>query len=398
MKISRLVLIIQLIVGLFAFYSCFDERAYVEKYFVEIYQPTQIVVGEKVYSDTHFIDGLTWYCIEKNYLCQSTTLQMIAGKHGVEKPLDYFSFLLGYTYGAMYVKGAGMFAAYSDPEPGFITASNYLGLVRKYLITDNPELLIDNIRYYLSKNYPVRIAWNSAITMKFALESGYFPVPDNWKEPPRGAFSPHSVVFTGYDSISFYYYETHGKDFTLVGERGIPIDFQSTLEAISSFSSRYTLPWTYMMTVFEPGQTTTTSNKKTIYEQVGEEMIGRVLGPTSTGSFALKGLSKGVKKEGINIFNPPKKDFFGRSIVTLRDIRRDNAVFLEQKFSEKAGIFQIAGLLHNSVDNYQSILEILEKENNTRDDVKSIRRLLELSAETEKEAGNLFLLLSRNNN
>jgi hypothetical protein len=396
MKISRLILIIQLIVGLFSCYSCFDIEAYVEKYFVEIYQPTQIDVEEKVYPGTHFIEGLTWYCIEKNYLCQSSTLQMIAEKHGIEKPLDYFSFLLGYTYGAMYVKGAGMFAAYSDPEPGFITASNYLGLERKYLVTDNPELLIKNIKYYLSKNYPVRIAWNSAPTMKFAIESEYFPVPDNWKEPPPKAFSPHSVVFTGYDSTSFYYYETHGMDFILTGEKGIKIDHHSALEAIFSFSSRYNLPWNYMMTVFEPGQTN--GSIETIYEQIGEEMIGRVLGPTSTGSFALKGLSKGVKKEGINIFNSPKKEFFARSIVTLRDIRRDNAVFLEQTFSEKAEILQIAGLLHNSVNNYQSIFEILEKENNTRDDVKSIRRLLELSAETEKEAGNLFLLLSRNNN
>lgn len=396
MKISRLILIIQLIVGLFAFYSCFDERAYVEKYFMEIYQPTQIVVEEKVYPHTHFIEGLTWYCIEKNYLCQSSTLQMIAAKHGIEKPLDYFSFLLGYTYGAMYVKGAGMFAAYSDPEPGFITASDYLGLERKYLITNNPELLIDNIRYYLSKNRPVRIAWNSAPTMKFAIESEYFPVPDNWKEPPPGAFSPHSVVFTGYDSTSFYYYETHGMDFILTGEKGIKIDNHSALEAISSFSSRYTLPWTYMMTVFEPGQTT--GSIEAIYEQIGEEMIGRVLGPTATGSYALIGLSKGVKKEGINILKSPKKEFFARSIVTLRDIRRDNAVFLEQTFGDKAEILQIAGLLHNSVDNYQGILGVLAKENNTRDDVKSIRRLLELSAETEKEAGNLFLLLSKNNN
>ena len=145
MKTSKVVLI-QLIVGIFAFTSCFDIEAYVEKYFMKIYQPTQIISEEKVFPDKHFIEGLTWYCIEKNYLCQSSTLQMIAETHDIKKPLDYFSFLLGYTYGATYVKGAGMFAAYSDPEPGFITASNYLGLERKYLITDNPELLIDNIR------------------------------------------------------------------------------------------------------------------------------------------------------------------------------------------------------------------------------------------------------------
>lgn len=377
------------------FTSCFDEKAFVEQYFKEIYQPREMTIPVGIdYPGEYFIGNLTWYCYEKNHLCQSSSLQMIAQMHGIEKPLDYFSFLLGYTYGATYIKGAGMFAAYSDPEPGFINASDYLGLERKYFITDNPELLIDNIRYYLSKNHPVRIAWNSAQTMKFAIESDYFPVPENWKEPPQGAFSPHSVVFVGYDSSAFYYYETHGMNFVLTGEKGIKIDNQSALDAISSFSSRYTLPWTYMMTVFEPDQAR--GSIGSIFQQAGEEMIGRVLGPTSTGSFALKGLSDGVKKEGTSIFNSPKKEFFTKTIESLWDIRHNNAVFLEQTFSENAGILQIAGLLYNSAYNYQSILNILEKENNTRDDVKTICRLLELSAEMEKEAGDVFLSLSKN--
>ncbi|TVQ91616.1 MAG: hypothetical protein EA393_04435 [Bacteroidetes bacterium] len=377
------------------FTSCFDEKAFVEQYFKEIYQPQEMTIGVGIdHPGEYFIGNLTWYCYEKNHLCQSSSLQMIAQVNGIEKPLDYFSFLLGYTYGATYVKGAGMFAAYSDPEPGFITASNYLGLERKYFITDNPEMLIDNIKYYLSKNHPVRIAWNSALTMKFAMESGYFPVPDNWKEPPQGAFFPHSVVFVGYDPSHFYYYETHGMDFVLTGEKGIKIDYQSALEAISSFSTRYTLPWTYMMTVFEPGQTS--GSIQSIFEQAGEEMIGRVLGPTSTGSYAIKGLSGGVRKEGMSIFNSPKKEFFKKTIESLWDIRRNNALFLENNFSEKAEILQIAGLLHSSADNYLSILNILEKENNTRDDVKSIRRLLDLSAELEREAGDIFLSLSKN--
>ena len=320
-------------------------------------------------------------------------MQMVAEKNGItNKSLDFYSFLLGYTYSATYVKGAGMFIPYSDPEPGFILAAKYLGLERKYLITDNKDLLIDNIKYYLSKDIPVRIAWNSAMTMEYAIESEYFPRPKEWKEPPKGAFSPHSVLFVGYDSSSFYYYETHGKDFTLRGEKGIRIDKPAAIAAISSFTNNYRLPWRFMMTIFKKDSISNDLNS--IFERNGEEMIGRVLGPTSTGSFAIKGLSQGVKKEGSGIFNFPKKEYFKRTIETLMAIRMDNAIFLEREFSTNNEIQKVSELLQNSSNNYRSIITILEKEKSNKNDVISIFRLLELSAELEEEAGKIFILAS----
>lgn len=393
MKTLRIVLTVQLIALLYGCYSCFDEKAFVEQYFQEVYQPSLILSENKDFPKEYFIENLTWYCYQKNHLCQSSTLQMIAEKNGISKPLDFYSFLLGYTYGATYVKGAGMFMPYSDPEPGFINASKYLGLERKYLTTDSEDMLIENIKFYLSNDYPVRIAWNSAMTMKYAVASEYFPKPNDWREPSKDAFSPHSVLFVGYDSTFFYYYETHGMDFTLVGERGVKIDKEAAVEAISSFSSRYRLPWKYMMIIFEKNSTSISFSE--IYERNGEVMIGRVLGPTSTGSFAITGLSKGVKKEGTKIFNSPQKEMFKRIIETLMEIRWDNATFLEQTFSENERVLEVSKHLHSSIDNYKSIILVLEKENHTKNDVISICRLLDWSSETEQEAGEILLSASK---
>jgi len=385
---------LQLVAGLNACQSCFDEKAFVERYFHEVYQPESLVSGHFDFPEEYIIKNLTWHCYLKNHLCQSSTLQMVAENHGIIESLDYFSFLLGYTYGATYVRGAGMFMPYSDPEPGFIPASCYLKLRRKYLVADNMDLLIDNIKLYLSKDYPVRIAWNSALTMKYAIESEYFSGPEGWKEPSKNVFSPHSVLFVGYDSASFYYYETHGRDFTLVGEKGIRIDKESAVEAISSFSTRYNLPWNYMLTIFE--KDTTSINIVKIFERNGEEMIGRTFGPTSTGSYALKGLSTGVRKEGTKIFESPKIEMFKSSIETLMEIRRGNAIFLGQTFGDNNKILEISRLLHSSADNYQSIIAILDKADNTRNDVISICKLLDLSAETEESAGRIFISAAGN--
>lgn len=394
MKTFRIFIFILLVSGIFSCSTCcFNERAFIEKYFLEIYQPSQLDSVYKSLPSECFIENITWYCYQKNHLCQSSTLQMVAERNGItDKPLDFYSFLIGYTYGATYVKGAGMFAPYSDPEPGFILAGKFLGIERKYQITDNKDLLVENIKYFLSKDIPVRIAWNSAMTMKYAIESEYFPRPKEWKEPPKEAFSPHSVLFVGYDSSSFYYYETHGKDFTLRGEKGIRIDKSSAIDAISSFSRNYRLPWKYMMTIFVKDSISNDLNK--IFERNGEEMIGRVLGPTATGSFAIKGLSQGVKKEGSSIFNSPKKEYFKRTIEILMEIRLDNSVYLEQEFSTNNEIQKVSELLKKSSNNYGRIITILEKEKNNKDDVISIFRLLELSAELEKEAGKIFILAS----
>lgn len=373
--------------------SCFNENEYIKNYFFEKYQPVPIE-NVKNYDPPkeHFIADVPWFCYKRN-ICQSVSFQMIASKYGINQPVDYYSLLLGYTYGATYVKGAGLFMPFSDPEPGFVIASPHLGLRREYLFTDSKEELLNSIRYFISQGYPVRIAWNSAPAMKFAVKSGYFPVPENWKEPSEKAFSPHSVVFVGYDSTAFYYYETQGKDFVLHGEKGIRIDEETVSKAILSFSATYKLPWKYMLTVFKADSTVDKS--KEIWENVANEVVGRKFGKTSTGSIAIEGLSFGLDYEGTNIAKEPKKGMFKKTLQSLIDMRLSNVVFLEKSYPNENSITKAVQHFRGAINNYKFVLAEFGKDTLTKEDIEKMCNIINKASECENKAGMILLDLSK---
>jgi hypothetical protein len=373
--------------------SCNKESRIAEQYFEEVYEPTQLTqsLAEPIPADFNLKD-VPWYCYENNN-CQAVSLQMIAEKYGISKPVDFFSFLVGNTYGAMYTKGAGTFFPGSDPEPGYIVASRHLGLSRKYLYSDDSGLFLQSLRYYLSQGLPVRIAWNSMPAVKYAIESGYFTRPPDWKEPSKNAFSPHSVVFVGYDSASFYYYETiANKEFVMHGEKGIRIPEQTVLEAVSSLSSRYKLPWKYMFTVLV--KETLSTSLKVIWERNGTEMIGNQYGPTCTGSLALEAFAGGIKREGLKMNDPVKKSALQRIAGTLAEERFTNATYLKQTFGSMIEIQNAARLLVDSYNNYEEITKLLEPADLTKNSIDQICKLFNYSAECERKAGQIFLSVS----
>lgn len=373
--------------------SCKEETRIVERYFKEIYQPIQLTQSliEPIPSDFSLKD-VPWYCYQNNN-CQAVSLQMIAEKYGINKPVDFFSFLLGNTYGAMYTKGAGTFFPNCDPEPGFIVAAQHLGLKRKYFCSDDPKIFLQSVRYNISQGLPVRIPWNSIPTMKYAIESGYFTRPPDWKEPSKNAFSPHSVVFVGYDSTSFYYYETiANKEFVMYGEKGIRIPEQTVLEAVSSLSSRYNLPWKYMFTVLT--KDTLATSLKLIWERNGTEMIGNQYGPTYTGSLALDAFVGGIKREGLKMNDSIKKNALQRIARSLAEERLTNATFLEQTFGSMIEIQNATKLLLDSYHNYEEITKLLEQTDLTKNSIDQICKLLNNSAECERKAGQIFLMIS----
>jgi hypothetical protein len=282
----RLTLIIFTVsIGILSLY-CQNKNRFANQYFNQVYLPVQITqsLNDSI-PEEFFIPDVPWYCYQNNN-CQAVSLQMIAEKYGITLPIDYFNFLIGNTYGAMYTKGAGTFFPGSDPEPGLIVAAQYLGLSRKYMHADDPDLFLKTLRNYISQGLPVRIPWNAAPAMKYAIQSGYFESSTDWKEPSKSSFIPHSIVFIGYDSLSFYYYETiANKEFVIHGQKGIRIPDQVVLEAINSLSSRYRLPWKYMFTVFNKDSSKTSLEK--VWERNGTELIGNEFGPTYTGSLGL---------------------------------------------------------------------------------------------------------------
>lgn len=389
--------VLVLVILAFLFTGCStcsnDYTKFSEKYFQEAYQPTWLTIQDiKGSPDEYFIQKIPWISY-KDAICQTASLQMLSNKSGIEKPRDYFSFLLGYTYGAVYIKGAGRFMSYGDPEPGFILAAHNLGFERRYFVTDDENIFLKALRYFLSKDYPIRIAWNSVPSIKYGIEFGYFTPTKDWKEPPKKAVSPHNVVFVGYDKNNFYFYETQGKDQHITGEKGIKIPEQVVLEAVISLSSNFRLPWKYMFTIFEQGAKQ--ENLTKIFERNGNEMIGYAFGPTSTGSLAIEGLAYGLEIEGTKIGEQNKRKYFKNTMQSLSKIRSDNADFLAQYFKEDQQIQNASELLKEASNKYAKIFQIMNKEILLEKDVLEMISLLKGAALSERKAGKIFLDYSK---
>lgn len=384
--------LIIIIVALISYKSCYNNK-FIENYFRNTYKPTDLIIQEteKIPEEYH-IQGIPWISYKKN-ICQTASFQMITSKNGIEKPKDYFTFLLGYTYGAVYIKGAGQFMSFGDPEPGFFLAATEVGLERKYFITNNKEHFINALRYYLSQDYPVRIAWNSARSLKYAVDFGYFQPPEGWKEPSKKAFSPHSVVFAGFNQAGFYYYETQGKDQFVKDEKGIKVPDQIVIEAVESFSSRFKLPWKYMFMIFIKGERK--EDLVDIWERNGNEMIGYQFGPTSTGSLAIEELANGVEIEGIKIGSETLRKYFIGTINELYETRFDNAIFLELYFRDDIEVQNAVKYLKSTSVYYNNILQILGKKRIDKTDVESIIDFLRSAALSEKKAGEIFIEISK---
>jgi len=390
----RLTLIIFIIsIGVLSL-SCQSKNRFANQYFDQVYLPAKItqLLNDPI-PEEFFILDVPWYCYQNNN-CQAGSLQMIAEKNGITLPIDYFNFLIGNTYGAMYTKGAGTFFPNSDPEPGLIVAAHYLGLSRKYMHAEDPDLFLKTLRNYISQGLPVRIPWNAAPAMKYAIQSGYFETSIDWVEPPKGSFIPHSVVFIGYDSSSFYYYETiANKEFVSHGEKGIRIPNQVVLDAISSLSTRYSLPWKYMLTVFNKDTSKTSLEK--VWERNGNELIGNQFGPTFTGSLGLAAFSDAIRKEGIKMNDPIKKSALLKITKTLHDERLKNANFLKSAFSEVVEIQNAAEYLLESSNNYKEIKILLDSTDLDEISINQISNLFKESADYEKKTGDIFQKISK---
>ncbi len=166
-------------------------RFFVRRYYDASYHPLGLQAdGLGGYLEEHRLDGVPWIAAQEA-VCQSTSLQMIAAQHGIVQPRRYFDFLMGFTYGASQIPGGLGFYPGTDPEPGFVIAAPYLGLERRFYVTDDAGLYLDALRYYLSQGYPVRVGWDMAVLYD-GLEAAI----------------PHSDVLVGYDTGGFYYYET----------------------------------------------------------------------------------------------------------------------------------------------------------------------------------------------
>ncbi len=347
---------------------------FVNRYYQDAYAPLELAAGSLgAYPAEYHLDDVPWISTQRAY-CQSNTLQMIAAQKGIEQPRGYFDLLMGFTYGAAEVPGRIGFSPYTDPEPGSVTAAPYLGLVRRYYVTDDDELYRDALRYYLSRGYPLRLGLDYAVL--YDLGSGL----------------PHSDLLVGYDESGFYYYETVcmagipcRPGYLPPGEVGLHITDHKLLQAVLGQAEQFSYPWRYSFTLFESGPLV--EDMRPIWARDSQQLIGGVKYGPRQGADAIQKLADAIKQRG------PRLDLSGilPELEAAVYIRRDNAAYLRQAFAGEADIQQSAALFDRAAMDYQSALDACQDGITDQSEADRIAAWLVDAAAAEREAGRIFL-------
>ena len=338
------------------------------RYYEENYRPQWLKeddIGD--FPQSYQVKNVPWISYERQY-CQATTIQMIAYKNGVKASRDYINFLMGHTYGALYFGKLDIWPG-TDPEPGAEAAAPYLGLKRNYLVTNEAQLFIKAIKFYLSKDIPVRVALNYATLVG---ETG---------------FSPHSELLVGYDSKGFFYYETVGEDKWTENKKGLRIDEQTLINAVKSVSDVFKLPWKFQLTIYEKHKKEKNFHK--IWKRNGELLIGAKHGPyILSGSLAIMRFASDLKKLGAKVTD---WQVIENMLEMFSYSRFDNANFLKEHFVGDKEVEKAAQKLEEAGKCYGEALKILKKGG----EINEVANLLFKAASLEKEAGQIFISKSK---
>jgi len=344
------------------------------QYYREAYAPMELTAdGIGDYPAEHHLDDVPWFATEGAY-CQSNSLQMIAAQKGIEEPRGHFDFLMGFTYGAVEIPGWMAFFPYTDPEAGFVAAAPYLGLVRRYYVTDDETLYLDALRYYLAQGYPVRVGLDAAVL--YDLESQM----------------PHSELLVGYDETGFYYYETvctpeMGCEPCHLppGEEGLRVPGQTLLDAVLSQAKAFSYPWRYSLTSFAGGPREETLGP--IWARNGQLLIGGMQYGPRQGADAAEGLADWIEKRGVKVDVSEVRFGLEAAIYT----RRANGAYLREAFAGEPDVEHAADLFDRAADLYAEALALLEDGIAGQAEAGQIAARLRDAATTEREAGQVFL-------
>jgi len=356
------VTVLAVLAGIFMLAGPHIGKYFQQKYYRDTYKPqeleAQVISG---FPAEYHIKDIPWISYEKSY-CHSISLQMIASKHGVKKPLGYYNFIMGWTYGAAYL--GDRFGPYTDPIPGSIAAAPYLGLKMNYLTTNDPDLFINVLRFYLSKEYPVEIQLNAAIL---------------WD---KKEFLPHSELLVGYDESGFYYFETVIKEegFTKQAE-GLNVTDRILIEAVADGNEEFGRPWKFALTIFEKGEKK--EDMSEIWIRNGEGLIGSKFWRMASGAPAIKEFAFDIKE------SEEIKNLW--ALEALSYTRLDNTKFLEQYFADDKEIKEAAELLRKAGAYYDKALEIVKGDIKSEKKLAEVTELLIKGADLEEKAGKIFL-------
>jgi hypothetical protein len=281
---------------------------------------------------------------------------------------------MGFTYGAVAVPGSVGVNPFTDPEPGFAVAAPYLGLVRRYYVTDDEGLYLDALRYALSQGYAVRVALDVAVLYDLDGEL------------------PHSDLLVGYDETGFTYYETvcfpelpcepcHLPP----GEEGLRMSDQTLLDAVLGQATMFSYPWRYSLTVFEEGPRE--DDLGPIWTRNGNSLIGGARYGPREGADAIDELAAAIEERGAKIDVCEVTWGLEAAVFT----RRANAAYLGEAFAGQADIERAVALIDRAADDYDAALNAIDDGITGQAGANRIAAWLRDAAAAEREAGEIFL-------
>jgi len=341
-------------------------------YVVEAYKPKWLSsedVGS--YPSSHFIVDVPWISSNKSY-CAAICLQMVAYKYGIKEPIEYFNFIMGFTYGAylgtfnnrVYMIPGG------DPFVGYVNASKILNFKYNLLVADDRRLFVDACRYFISKDIPVILPVNMSRLYNLSF------------------FAPHFELLMGYDGDEFYLYEpVQSRCIFEFGKRGYRFPVDLVVKAVEDMSVAYNLPWKYSLIYFvkigEPSR-----DLRSILAVNGKLQVGRNFTLDSSnmyfGSYALKVLADYISRGRVRI-----NDVIW-SIMLAYTSRIDNAKFLKERFSSDKLVLEAVDYLTKAANVYGRIIK-LAGDGVSSEDEKEIISLLKEASIYERRAGILMI-------
>ena len=352
-------------------------------YFQNLYYRTEYAPLELAVDDAgdcpaeHHLEDVPWFATEEAY-CQSNSLHMIAAQQGIEEPRGRFDFLMGFTYGSTEVPGELTFLPYSDPEAGFVFAAPYLGLVRRYYVTDDDALYLDALRYYLSRGYPVRVGLDMGVL--YGAEEQL----------------PHSEILVGYDEAGFYYYETVCTSPASCepgrrppGDEGLYVPDQRLLDAVLGQATLVSYPWRYTFTIFEPRALE--EDLGPVWTRNGQLLVGGAQYGPRQGADAIETLAARVEERGVKTDVAANRLGLEAAVYT----RRDNAAYLRETFARQPDVERAAALFSRAADDYQAVLDSVQDGVADQAEADGIAAWLRDAAAAEREAGEIFLARGR---
>jgi hypothetical protein len=353
-------------------------RSFVRQYYVDNYDPLPLPAeGMGTYPAEHHLDDMAWISIEEP-VCQSTSLQMIAAQRGTDVARSHLDFLMGFSYGATRHPGKLSFYPGTDPEIGFSIAAPYLGLERRYYITDDKARYGDALRYHLSQGYPVRVGLDMALLY-------------GWDDQV-----PHSEVLVGYDTRGFYYYETVclpeapcAAGHRPPGEIGLYVPEEKLFDAVLSQAQLLEYPWRYSLSVFETG--VWEQDLRPVWTRNGQSLIGGARYGPPQGADVIKGLADEIQKRAGNL-----------EVVEVRPgleaaayLRKENADYLRATFREEADIEEAVRLFEQAAKDYQDVVEILADGIGDQNEANQAAAWLRDAAACEREVGQILIARGR---